>query len=356
MARYIIRRLIQSIPIFFGITLLSFMLMAASGNPVAQLTFKPGAKPEERARVEAELGVNDPLHIQYLRWLLGDDWMRWDSDGDGVSDKSFLLALDVDGDGKAEAPGRRRGVLRGDFGVSFTKKRPVIDIIMERVPSTLELSISSFVIGTTIGITVGIVAAVRRGWFDQVTRVMAVALTAIPIFWFALMVLMLFSVQFRILPIGDRCAMTLADSCPPIWERFQYMILPVTVLSIGGVAGYSRVMRASMLDIVSQDYIRTAQAKGLSTRLVWYRHAARNAMIPIATSLGPAITFLISGAVVTETIFNYPGLGKTSIESVTQRDYPVVMALTIYAAVATILGYLLSDILYAVIDPRIRFS
>jgi peptide/nickel transport system permease protein len=357
MARYIIRRLIQSIPIFFGITVLSFVLMAASGNPVAQLTFRPGVTPQEVARVSAELGVDDPIFLQYLRWLLGDDWMRRDTDGDGVSDQAVLLPLDADGDGEPENPGRRRGVLRGDFGVSFTKKRPVLEIIMERVPATLELSVASFVIGTSIGIAVGIVAAVKRGgWFDQITRVVAVALTAIPIFWFALMVLMFFSVQLRILPIGDRCAMTLADTCPPIWERFQYMILPVTVLAIGGIAGYSRIMRASMLDIVSQDYIRTAQAKGLSSRLVWYRHAARNAMIPIATSLGPAITFLISGAVVTETIFNYPGLGRTSIEAVTQRDFPVVMALTIYAAVATILGYLLSDILYAIIDPRIRFN
>lgn len=356
MARYILRRLLQSIPIFFGITVLSFVLMAASGNPVAQMTFRPGVQPAEIARVSAELGINDPIYVQYLRWLLGDDWMRWDSDGDGIADQSFLLPLDADGDGEPENPGRRRGVLRGDFGVSFTKKRPVLDVIFERVPATLELSISSFIIGTSVGIAIGIIAAVRRGLFDQITRVLAVALTAIPIFWFALMVLLLFSVQLRIFPIGDRCAMTLADSCPPIWERLQYMILPVLVLSIGGVAGYSRVMRASMLDIVSQDYIRTAQSKGLTSRMVWYRHAARNAMIPIATSLGPAITGLISGAVVTETIFNYPGLGKTSIESVTQRDYPVVMALTIYAAVATIFGYLLSDVLYAMIDPRIRFN
>jgi peptide/nickel transport system permease protein len=134
------------------------------------------------------------------------------------------------------------------------------------------------------------------------------------------------------------------------------MVLPVIVLSIGSIAGYSRVMRASMLDIISQDFIRTAQAKGLSARRVWFRHAARNALIPIATALGPAITGLLGGAVVTERIFNYPGVGLTSIQAVSQRDYPVVMAVTIYAAVATILGYLLSDILYAIFDPRIRFS
>lgn len=357
MARYLVRRLLQSIPIFLGITLLSYALMSASGNPVSLLSFRQGARPEERARIEKQLGVNDPFLVQYFRWLVGDDWMRWDSDGDGVSDHAFLLPLDVDGDGEPEAPGERRGILRGDFGFSFIKKRPVIDMLAERALPTLELGIASFVIGTTTGILIGILAAVyHRSWFDQVTRVMAVGLTAIPIFWLALMLLLFFSVNLKLLPIGDRCGMTLAATCPPLFERIEYMILPVFVMSIGGIAGYSRVMRASMLDIVSQDFIRTAQSKGLSGRRVWYVHAARNAMIPIATSLGPAVLSLLGGAVITETIFNYPGLGKMSIDALSARDYPIVMAGTIYAAVATIIGYLLSDILYALIDPRIRFS
>lgn len=357
MIRYVLRRLIQAVPIFFGITLLSFFFMSASGNPVAQLTFGAGVKIEERERLEKVLGVNDPWPVQYLRWLTGDDWMRWDSDNDGFADGAVLIPLDADGDGEPEVPGRRQGVLRGDFGVSFVKKRPVLDILGERLPATLELSLTSFVIGTSLGVLIGVLAAIRRGgWFDNVTRVISVAFTALPIFWFAIMLLLFFSVQLKWLPIGDRCGLTLDDSCPPIFERLQYMVLPVIVLSIGGIAGYSRVMRASMLDIVSQDFIRTAQAKGLTQRSVWFRHAARNALIPIATTLGPAITGLLAGAVVTERIFNYPGVGLTSIQAVSQRDYPVVMAVTIYAAIATILGYLLSDILYAVIDPRIRFN
>lgn len=357
MARYLIRRLLQSIPIFFGITLLSYALMSASGNPVALLSFRQGARPEERARIEKELGVNDPFLIQYVRWLAGDDWMRWDSDGDGIADHAFLLPLDVDGDGVAEKPGDRKGILRGDFGFSFVKKRPVIDLLVERALPTLELGFSSFVIGTSIGVFIGILAAIyHRTWFDQVTRVMAVALTALPLFWFALLLLMFFSVNLKILPIGDRCGMTLEASCPPLFQRLEYMILPVFVLSIGGIAGYSRVMRASMLDIINQDFIRTAKAKGLSARRVWYFHAARNALIPIATSLGPAILSLLGGAVITEQIFNYPGLGKMSLDALSSRDYPVVMAGTIYAAIATIFGYMISDVLYAIIDPRIRFS
>lgn len=357
MFRYVVRRLIQAVPIFFGITVLSYALMSASGNPAAQMTFRPGMNISERARLEAQLGVNDPIPVQYLRWLLGDDWMRWDSDGDGVADQAVLIPLDANGDGEPEPPGNRRGVLRGDFGASFAKGRPVLDLLFERLPATLELGLTSFVIGTTIGVVIGILAAINRGgWFDNLTRVIAVAFTALPIFWFAIMLLLLFSVQLKLFPIGDRCALTLDDSCPPVYQRLQYMVLPVIVLSIGSIAGYSRVMRASMLDIISQDFIRTAQAKGLTRRSVWFRHAARNALIPIATALGPSITFLLAGAVVTERIFNYPGVGLTSFQAVSQRDHPVVMAVTIYAAVATILGYLLSDILYALIDPRIRFN
>jgi peptide/nickel transport system permease protein len=354
MFKYVTRRLIQAIPTFFGITLLTYILMSASGNPVAQLTFRPGVSATERERVAAQLGVNDPWHIQYLRWLLGDDWMRWDSSGDGVADRSFLIPLDANGDGEPEAPGDRKGVLRGDFGNSFTRKRPVLDILGERIPATLELSITSFILGTAIGVVLGILAAINRGGtFDNVSRVAAVAFTAIPIFWLAIMLLMFLTPE--VFPVGDRCKLTLEDSCPPIWQRLNYMVLPVVVLSIGGIAGYSRLMRASMLDIISQDYIRTAKAKGMTERRVWFMHAARNALIPIATALGPAITGLLSGAVITETIFNYPGLGLTSFQAITQRDYPVAMAVTIYAAVATIIGYLFSDILYAVIDPRIRF-
>ncbi len=357
MLRYIIRRLIQAIPIFFGITILSFALMSASGNPVAALTFRPGMTPEERDRIAARLGVNDPWPIQYLRWLAGDDWMRWDSTGDGIADHAILVPLDANGDGEPEPPGDRRGILRGDFGNSFTKKRPALDILVERLPATLELSLAAFLLGTPLGILVGILAAINRGrWFDNLSRVLAVAFTAIPTFWFAIMLLLVFSVQLRLLPIGDRCKTSLDDSCPPITDRLQYMILPVIVLSIGGIAGYSRVMRASMLDVISSDYVRTARAKGLTKRMTWIRHAARNALIPIATALGPELTFLLSGAVVTETIFNYPGVGLTSFAAVTQRDYPVVMTVTIYAAVATIVGYLLSDIMYGLIDPRIRFD
>jgi peptide/nickel transport system permease protein len=358
MIKYTLRRLLQAIPTFLGITIFSYLLMAAApGGPVAALTQDPRMTPEVRQRIAAQLGVNDPLPIQYLRWLLGDDWMRWDSDGDGVADSSFLIPLDADGDGQPEPPGDQIGILRGDFGRSFFYRRPVGDLIGERVAATLELGFAALLLGLVIGVPIGIIAAVRKGGvFDNSTRIMSVCFSAIPIFWLGLILILVFGKYLDLLPMGGRCPVSLTGDCPPVWGRLEYLILPCFVLATGAIAVYSRYMRASMLDVKSQDYIRTAQAKGLTNRNVWFKHGARNALIPLATFLGPAITGLLAGAVITETIFSWPGLGRLGVGAVTSQDYPVVMAVVIIGAVATILGYILSDILYGVIDPRIRFD
>ncbi|MBN2471371.1 MAG: ABC transporter permease [Anaerolineae bacterium] len=358
MVKYTIRRLIQAIPILFGITMLSYLLMtAAPGGPVAALTFGQKITPQEREAMAARLGVSDPWPVQYMRWLLGDDWLRWDTDGDNIADEAIIIQLDADGDGIPEPPGERRGILRGDFGTSFYAKRPVLDVVLERIPATLELGLAALLVGLLLGVPTGILAAVRRGGvFDNITRVIAVVFNALPIFWLGLLGILLFGSQLGWLPLGGRCAPTLTGSCPPIYQRLDYMLLPMFVLSTGGIAGYSRYMRTSMLEVIGQDYIRLAQAKGLRPRSVWFIHAARNAMIPLATFLGPAITGLLGGAAITETIFSWPGLGRLAVSSVVQQDYPVVMAVVIMTSIATILGYLLSDILYALIDPRIRFD
>jgi peptide/nickel transport system permease protein len=358
MVKYTLRRLIQAIPTLLGITIFSYLLMsAAPGGPVATLAFGPRVTPQQREQLAAQLGVTDPLPVQYLRWLLGDDWMRWDADGDGRADHSFLLPLDANGDGQAEPPGTRKGVLRGDFGNSFFTRRPALDVLVERIPATFELGFTSLVIGVLIGVFIGILAAVRKGGlFDNVTRVMAVVFNAIPTFWLGLILILVFGSWLKLLPMGSRCESKLSGGCPPIYQRLDYLILPTVVLATGLVAVYSRYMRASMLDIIHQDYIRTARAKGLSSRMVWFKHGARNALIPMATFLGPAVAGLLGGAPITETIFSWPGLGRLAVTSVVQQDYPVVMAVTIFTAAATILGFILSDILYAVIDPRIRFS
>lgn len=342
MIKYTIRRLIQAIPTFFGITIFSYMLMAAApGGPVAALTFDPRITPQQRQRLAQQLGLNDPLPVQYLRWLVGDDWMQFDTDGDGEMDSY----------------GTRRGILRGDFQRSFTARRPVLDVITERIPATLELGAASLMLGVAVGVPIGILAATRKGgWFDNLTRVLAVVFNAIPIFWLGLILILVFGSWLGVLPMGGRCPPVLTGGCPPVYGRIEYLILPTFVLATGAIAIYSRYMRASMLDVMSQDYMRTAHSKGLTNRVVWFKHGARNAFIPLATFLGPAITGLLSGAAITETIFSWPGMGRLAVNSVTSQDYPVVMGVVIITAIATMLGYILSDILYALVDPRIRFD
>ncbi len=360
MIKYIIRRLIQSIPTFFGITLLSYLLLwLAPGSVVERLYLAPDIKAETRERLAAQLGINDPFHIQYLRWLVGDDWLRWDSDGDGVADGAFelLTPLDEDGDGKPEPPGDNYGILRGDFGRSFVKKQPVLDVLLANLPATLELGIAALVTSLVIGIPVGVMSAVTRGrLFDNVSRVMAVIFDAIPNFWLCYILIFIFGVALKIVPIGGRCVPNLYGVCPPLFERLIYLLVPTIAFAAGFVALFSRYVRTSTLEVLSQDYIRTARAKGLAPQIVNFRHAMRNAMIPVATLLGPIITNVWAGAIVIETVVAWPGLGRIAFTSAIQQDYPVVMGIVIFASLGTILGFLLSDILYVLIDPRIRID
>ena len=375
MTKYIIRRLLYAVPIFLSATFLSYLLMSsAPGGPVEILAFNNRMKMREREELKYILGINDALPVQYLRWLLGDDWMRWDTDGDGWADSAvFFIDLygpDLDEAGKPKLdpttgeqiqlplpPGTRYGILRGDFGNSFYYKRAAIDVLVERLPATLELGLMSFAVGISLGLAVGILAAVNHtGVFDQSSRIGAVIVNSIPNFGMGLMLLLVFGSLLKVLPLGGRCKTLLDPSCPPLPDRLEYLILPTIVLAAGAVAGYSRFMRASMLDVISQDYVRTARSKGLQERHIWVRHGMRNALIPIATFIGPSITFLLSGAAVVETVFSWPGVGRLVVNSVIRRDFPAVMIVVIYTVIATILGYLISDILYGVIDPRIRYD
>jgi len=342
MGKYILRRLLQAIPTLFGITLLTYILMtAAPGGPAAAMSFDPSSSPEKRKLLEAQLGLNDPWIVQYIHWLVGDDWRR----------------RDLDGDGEVDGYGTREGILRGDFGNSFSRSRkPVLTVIRELVVPTLELTTASLVAGLVIGLPIGIVAAIGRGGiFDNVTRVLAVIFNAIPNFWLGLVLILVFGVALELLPLSGRCPPSLLEPCPPVWGRLEYLIMPTITLGTVLIANYSRFMRTSMLEVINQDYMRTARAKGLSQRALWVKHGMRNALIPIATFLGPALTGLLGGAVVTEAVFSWPGLGRATLGAVTAQDYPLVMGTVILGSVATILGYILSDILYAAIDPRIRF-
>lgn len=375
MSKYVVRRLLQAIPTVLGVTILVYIIISlAPGGPIETLAFNNRMKPREKEELKYMLGFKDPLLVQYLRWLLGDDWMRWDNDGDGLADASVFFidhygpALQENGKPQIDAetgetimqplpPGNRRGIIRGDWGNSIYYKRSALTVLTERLPATLELGFTSLVTGFVIGVAVGILAAINhRGKFDQSSRIGAVIVDSVPSFGLGLMFLLIFSATLNVLPMGGRCKTTLDASCPPVLQRLEYLILPTIVLAAGGVSGYSRYMRASMLDVVSQAYIVTAHAKGLQARAVWMRHGVRNALIPIATFLGPSITFLLAGAAITEAVFSWPGVGRLVVQAPGRRDFPIVMIVAVYAALANILGYLISDILYALIDPRIRFD
>src|SRR5690554_1859722 len=353
MSQFIFRRVLQAIPTIFGITILTYALLnAAPGSPVATLAFGPRTTTAQKNALAEQLGINDPVWKQYIRWLIGNDWQEFRKlDGRGN------VVTDANGEPIMER-GTQKGILRGDFGESFTSKRNALEVVVEKFPATAELGGLALLVGVVIGIPIGVIAAVRRGGlFDNITRVMAVIFSAVPVFWLGLTLLLIFGSQLGWLPMGGRHPSDyFLTGKVTLLQRIEHLILPVTVLATGWVAIFSRFMRASTLDVLSQDYVRSAQAKGLKDRQVWFIHAARNALIPIATILGPAIPGIIGGALITETIFSWPGVGRTTYQAVLNYDYPVIMASVIFVSITTIVGYLLSDILYALIDPRIRLS
>jgi peptide/nickel transport system permease protein len=248
------------------------------------------------------------------------------------------------------------GVLRGDLGASIDTKQPVWERLTERMVATLELGIISLLFSLLVGVPLGVLSAVRRGsLFDNVVRVVAVIFRAVPIYWMALLLLLIFAVGLGWLPSGGRQTVTLTMQFN-LWDRLWHLVLPVLVLSFGPIAFFSRIMRAETLEVIHADYIRTAKSKGLAPHRVLFLHAFRNALIPLMTVLGPAIVGVLAGAVVTETIFAWPGMGRLTINAVFQQDYPLVLGAGMFFAVLTIGGYILSDIFYAIVDPRVRLE
>ncbi|MEM7335135.1 MAG: ABC transporter permease [Chloroflexota bacterium] len=328
MTTYIIRRILQAIPTIIGVTIITFIIIQlAPGDPVQILTFQPGMTSEDRERLRHELCLDRPVVSQYLIWVFGD-WT-----------------------GECE----QKGLVRGDFGESFRSRRPVLQMFMERIPATLQLTTFAFLIGGFIGLLLGIISAVYRGLaIDNVSRFFSVVFDALPPFWFGILLIMFFSVQLGWLPVGGRLPINVDE--PTIIDRIRHLIMPSIVLGVSWIALMSRYMRAETLEVINQDYIRTAHAKGLRRTTVYLKHVARNALIPIVTILGPAITALVGGAVIIERIFSWPGIGRMTVDAVSQRDIPVVMASTIIGAILVILGNLLSDILLVIVDPRIRFD
>jgi peptide/nickel transport system permease protein len=316
MGSCVLRRVIQAIPTFLGITLLSFMVLRlAPGDPVLLMFGAQNLRADEMAQLRAAYGLDQPLPLQYINWL--------------------------------------GHVLTGDLGRSFLYKRPVIEMIQASLPNTLLLGGLALAATVLVGVPLGVIAARYRGsWPDQAIRVLGVAGHAIPPFWFALLFILILSVQFRLFPVGGM--LTVGKDATDIPDRLAHLVGPVLTLSLAGIANYSRYMRTETLEVLSQDYVRTARAKGLRENAVLFTHALRNALLPLVTALGTQVAFLVSGAVVIEQVFAWPGMGRMTYEAARSKDYPIVMAVVVISSVMLLVSYIIRDVAYGFVDPRVR--
>jgi len=322
MTTYLVKRLIMLIPLMIGITLITFAVIhLAPGEPVEmQMAMNPKVGKEARDRLKKFYGLDQPLHTQYFNWV-----------------------------GK---------LVRLDLGRSFSSDgRPVRDKIKERLPVTISLNVIALLLEFGLAIPIGILAATHRdSWLDKGITVFVFLGFAVPTFWLALLLMYFLGVKFNWLPISGLHTLG-SDSYGTVrylWDLAKHLIMPVMVASFGSLAGLSRYMRSSMLNVIGQDYITTARAKGLSERVVIYKHALRNALLPLITLAGFSIPGLIGGSVIFETIYAIPGMGQLFYQGVMSRDYPVVMGILVIGAFLTLIGNLIADISYALADPRIR--
>jgi peptide/nickel transport system permease protein len=344
MGRYIVRRLLQAIPVLFIVSIVLFALMQNIGDPLATMGGRNVTRSQERERLKRVLGLDQPVHMQYLYWLIGNDWKKFDIDGDGVP----------------ESQGTRKGVLRGDFGVSLVNRGvPVWEVIWGRLPNTLLLMIVSEVVIIAGSLLIGIFSALRQySVLDNVITTVTFILYSMPVFFFALLVMYLFAVNFKRwgLPYLPTVGMFDPEVGQTPMQVAWHMVLPVATLSFVYFAAYSRYVRSSMLDVLSMDYVRTAKSKGLPRTQVVYIHALKNAALPIVTIIGLDLPFLLGGAIVTERIFGWPGMGRLFLDHLARGDTAVIMGILMMIATAVILFQIITDITYAVLDPRIRFD
>ncbi len=321
MLLYVVKRVIAAIPLIFGLlTITFFIIRMAPGDP-ASLYLQGNVDPGIADRVRRNFGLDDPLPVQYVKWL--------------------------------------KAMATGEFGVSFSKHRPVVDILADAIPNTLILTTLALFLNIALGVLIGTLSAVTRGsWVDNITTVLALFVYSIPEFWLALMLILGVSLHLDLLPAAQMHSPN-ADQLPLIAYLFdlaKHLVLPVFVLGFASAAATGRYMRGSLLDVIGQDYIRTARAKGLPEWKVVGKHAMRNAIIPVITIVGLSLPFLLGGAVVVEAVFDWPGMGNVLLEAIFSRDYPVVIALTAVSGFMVVLGNLLADVLYAIVDPRIRLE
>lgn len=354
MLRYILRRLIQTIPTLFGISILSFVLVsAAPGDPVIQRTFDPKITPETRELLRRQLGLDQSPVIQYITWFTGIALRRGDHVASLENDKTRCTYLGLIHLTVCDKGG---GIMRGDLGTSLNTKEPVWERLVQKMPATLELGITSLLLALLVGVPLGVLAAVYRGsLFDYVVRFLSSVAQSIPIFWTGLLLILVFAVVMGVLPSNGRQTVTLTQEFD-LWDRIQHLVLPALTLALGSIAGFSRVMRTEMLEVLHTDYMRMARAKGIAPVNVWFVHGLRNALIPLMTILGPAIVGVLAGALVTETVFGWPGIGRMMVTAVGQHDYPMVLGAGMFFAALTIVGNLLSDVFYGLVDPRVRLG
>jgi peptide/nickel transport system permease protein len=322
LVRYLARRVVASIPVLFGVTLITFLLLhATTGAFVPGLDINPNLRPEDVQRIKHNLGLDQPLYLQYWYWITG--------------------------------------ILHGDFGRSLIDGSPVISHILERLPNTLELTVTSILIGVLVSVPLGVVGALRRGSsIDNFMTFLSVAGVSIPQFWLALLMILLFSVSFHAWGLPWLPASGAQESFgggDPL-DRIVHLIMPATVLAFFYIAVWSRFTRSSMIEVLAQDYVRTARAKGMPARRVTYVHALRNAIVPLVTLVGLELPGFISGGAIVEIVFTWPGIGRLLLERALQYDYTTVLGLVTFAAILVVVGNLLADLAYALLDPRIKYS
>lgn len=343
MTRYVIRRILQAIPLLLIISVILFALINLMGDPLASFGGRQRLRAKDRERLTRQLGLDKPILVQYVIWLVGNDWMEVDVDGDGLPDQH----------------GTRQGVLRGDFGKSFVEKRPVLDIIGERVPNTLLLMLTSEVAILVFSLLIGIYSALRQySVLDYVFTAFSFIGYSMPVFWLALILMYVFAVNFKRwgLPYFPTVGMYDLAVGPTVGQILWHLILPLVTVSVISIAGYSRYVRAQMLEVINQDYIRTARAKGLPRRMVIMDHALKNAALPLVTIVGMDLPLLLSGAVVTESIFAWPGMGRLFWDAAIDTDVPVLMGILVIISILVVLFQIITDITYTFLDPRIRYD
>ena len=347
MTAYIARRLIQTIGLLFLLSIVLFALVnLAPGGPLAGHGQSRHIDPKKVELLKRQFGLDKPLPTQYLIWLVGNDWMKVDMNGDGI----------------AESYGTRKGILRGDFGFSFRTRKPVLEEIGLRLPNTIYLMSITMLLAVLIAIPIGIISAIRQySSFDIAVTTFSFAGQAIPEFWLGLLLILIFYAWLKnpftgdsLLPSGGMTSVGAVGF--DLGDRVVHLILPVMTGSLGWIAWYSRFLRSSMLDVVHQDYLRTARAKGLPQQIVIYKHALRNALIPLITLLALDLPYIFSGAIFVEILFAWPGMGRLYYQAALQRDYPILLAVLIIGAAFIIFSNLLADLLYAYLDPRVRYD